>query len=64
MILHADHPAFDQLIVPGSPLKTAGVASAPDTRATDLGEHTDHVLATLLGYDPARLAELRAKAII
>jgi CoA:oxalate CoA-transferase len=64
MILHADHPAFDQLIVPGSPLKTAGVASAPDTRAPDLGEHTDHVLTTLLGYDPARIAELRAKAII
>ena len=64
MILHADHRAFDQLIVPGSPLKTVGVASAPDTRAPDLGEHTDDILGTLLGYDLARLAELRAKAII
>ena len=34
------------------------------TRAPDLGEHTDDVLTTLLGYDPARLSDLRAKAII
>jgi CoA:oxalate CoA-transferase len=64
MVLHADHPAFDGLIVPGSPLKTAGVASAPATRAPDLGEHTDAVLGRLLGYDAGRLAELRAKHII
>jgi len=29
-----------------------------------LGEHTDSVLGTLLGYDAARLAELRVKSII
>jgi len=64
MILHAAHPNFDRLIVPGSPLKTAGVSSSPDTRSPDLGEHTDSVLGTLLGYDAARLAELRVKSII
>jgi CoA:oxalate CoA-transferase len=64
MILHAAHPNFDRLIVPGSPLKTAGVSSAPDTRAPDLGENTDSVLGTLLGYDAGRLAELRTKSII
>jgi CoA:oxalate CoA-transferase len=64
MILRADHPAFDGLIVPGSPLKTAGVAGAPATRAPDLGEHTDEVLGRLLGYDAGRLAELRAKHVI
>ena len=64
MILHAAHPNFDQLIVPGSPLKTAGVASAPETRSPDLGEHTASVLEGLLGYDAARIAELRAQKII
>ena len=64
MILHAAHPNFDGLIVPGSPLKTAGISSAPDTRSPDLGEHTDSVLGTLLGYDAERIAQLRAKAII
>ena len=64
MILRADHPAFAELIVPGSPLKTAGVASTPNTRAPQLGEHTDEVLARILGYDPARLAGLRARQVI
>jgi CoA:oxalate CoA-transferase len=64
MILNADHPAFDGLIVPGSPLKTAGASGIPDTRAPALGEHTDEVLSRLLGYDSARLADLRAKQAI
>lgn len=64
MILHATHPTFDQLIVPGSPIKTAGVSGTPDTRAPDLGEHTESVLGSLLGYDAARIAELRAQKII
>jgi CoA:oxalate CoA-transferase len=64
MILNAAHSSFDGLIVPGSPLKTAGAGGAPDTRSPDLGEHTDAVLAQLLGYGSARLAELRAQQII
>jgi CoA:oxalate CoA-transferase len=64
MILRADHPTFDQLIVPGSPLKTANAAGHINTRAPRLGEHTDEVFARLLGYDSARLADLRARQII
>lgn len=64
MILHAAHPKFDRLIVPGSPLKTAGASAVPETRSPDLGEHTESVLAALLGYDGERIAELRAKDVI
>ena len=64
MILHAAHPSFDQLIVPGSPLKTAGVVGVPDTRSPDLGEHTESVLRSLLGYDATRIARLRADKVI
>ena len=64
MLLHADHPTFHDLIVPGSPLKTVGARQTPDTRAPQLGEHTDQVLAEMLGFDAARLAELRAQQII
>jgi CoA:oxalate CoA-transferase len=64
MILRADHPDFDGLIVPGSPLKTAGTNGVPNTRAPALGEHTGDVLERLLGYDSARIAELRAKQVI
>jgi CoA:oxalate CoA-transferase len=64
MILAADHPTFSGLLVPGSPLKSAGGEPVPPTRAPALGEHTDVVLQRLLGYDQARMADLRARGII
>ncbi len=66
MILHAEHPEFDGLIVPGSPLKSVSVGDAdiPSTRAPRLGESTDEVLASVLGYDAMRLSELRKRSII
>ncbi len=64
MILPADHPTYDGLLVPGSPLKSAGPDAPPPTRAPALGEHTDSVLKNLLGYDPTRMAQLRARGII
>jgi CoA:oxalate CoA-transferase len=64
MILHADHPRFDGLIVAGSPIKTVGEGGAPNTRAPALGEHTDDVLIELLGYDAARVAALRENKVI
>ncbi|MDO8434792.1 MAG: CoA transferase [Candidatus Binatus sp.] len=64
MILHAEHPDFSGLIVPGSPLKTAGGDATPPTRAPSLGESTDEVLESILGYDSLRLSELRRRSII
>jgi CoA:oxalate CoA-transferase len=64
MILRAGHPSFPDLIVPGSPLKHTGSTAVPDTRAPALGEHTDAVLSTLLGYDSERLTALRRRSII
>ncbi len=64
MILPAEHPTYDGLLVPGSPLKSADDAAPPPTRAPALGEHTEAVLERLLGYDRVRMAELRARGII
>ncbi|HSU91368.1 MAG TPA: CaiB/BaiF CoA-transferase family protein [Sporolactobacillaceae bacterium] len=64
MILHAEHPEFDGLIVPGSPLKAAGDNGIPATRAPVLSEGTDEVLTDILGYDSLRLSELRRRSII
>jgi CoA:oxalate CoA-transferase len=64
MILHADHPDFDGLIVPGSPLKTAGENWVLNTRAPALGENTNEVFRRLLGYDSVRIEKLRAKRVI
>jgi crotonobetainyl-CoA:carnitine CoA-transferase CaiB-like acyl-CoA transferase len=64
MILRAEHPAFDGLIVPGSPLKTVGSNALPNTRSPALGEHTERVLREIVGYDTARIAELRTRGVI
>ena len=64
MILSADHPTHDGLLVPGSPLRSAGQQSPLPTRAPALGQHTESVLKNLLGYDQARMAQLRARGII
>jgi len=64
MILHAEHPEFDGLIVPGSPLKSAGDTDIPSTIAPGLGDSTDAVLTEVLGYDNLRLSELRRRSII
>jgi CoA:oxalate CoA-transferase len=64
MILHAEHNQFDGLIVPGTPLKSAGDTDIPSTRAPALGENTDEVLSRLLGYDTFRLSDLRKRSII
>jgi CoA:oxalate CoA-transferase len=67
MILHAEHSQFDGLIVPGSPLKSVSTGDntdIPSTRAPRLGESTDEVLSSVLGYDTLRLSELRRRSII
>jgi crotonobetainyl-CoA:carnitine CoA-transferase CaiB-like acyl-CoA transferase len=40
-------------------VKTSGAVTAP-APAPRLGEHTDEVLQTLLGYESGRIAALRA----
>jgi CoA:oxalate CoA-transferase len=64
MILHAEHPEYDGLVVPGSPFKSGGDAGIPSTRAPQLGESTDEVLGSVLGYDRTRLSDLRRRSII
>jgi len=43
-----------------SPLKLVGDELPPPTKAPTVGEHTEAVLRGTLGYDDARIAELRA----
>jgi len=50
--------------VPGTPLRNPDSTATPDTRAPKLGQHTDEVLAELLGLSKSDLADLRARSII
>jgi len=45
----------------GTPLKFLGEELPVPTHAPTVGQHTDAVLADLLGWDAARIAESRAR---
>ncbi len=63
MIVEVKHPRFGVLREVGTPVKTEG--AAPNlTPAPALGQHTDEILRTLLEYDPARIAALRASGAL
>jgi CoA:oxalate CoA-transferase len=64
MIVAVDEPTLPGLIVPGSPIKTAGSKAIPNTKAPALGADTEDVLETLLGCSKERMSELRARSII
>jgi len=50
--------------MPGNPMKFSGAGPESFTSPPALGEHTEIVLKSLLGYDEARLTELRANGVI
>jgi formyl-CoA transferase len=63
-----EHPRTDgvdqPVLVPGLPVKFAGVAEGPESRVPWFGEHTDDVLAHELGLGAGELASLRAQQVI
>jgi crotonobetainyl-CoA:carnitine CoA-transferase CaiB-like acyl-CoA transferase len=63
MIVEVEHPVFGTLREVGTPVKTEGAAPnlAP---APALGGDTREILRTLLGYDPPRIAALRASGAL
>ncbi|HLM65777.1 MAG TPA: CoA transferase [Acidimicrobiales bacterium] len=54
----------EPVLVPGNPVKIAGVAEGPETRVPWLGEHTDAVLADELGLSADELDTLRVDGAI
>ena len=48
----------------GTPLKFSDVDMPRMTKAPTVGQHTDAVLADVLGYDEARIAELRERGVV
>lgn len=63
MIVEVKHPRFGVLRAVGTPVKTAGASPNPRP-APALGQHTDEILTSLLQYDAARIAALRASGAL
>jgi formyl-CoA transferase len=61
MLTTIDYPGVGDTLVYGSPLQLSdSPASGPPTPAPRLGEHTDEILAEILGLEPSRIDALRA----
>jgi crotonobetainyl-CoA:carnitine CoA-transferase CaiB-like acyl-CoA transferase len=63
MIVEVEHPRFGRVREVASPVKTSGAIDRP-APAPQLGEHNETILRTILHYDPARMAAVRASGAL
>jgi 2-methylfumaryl-CoA isomerase len=59
-----DQPGIGRYLVPGSPLEFGGTPRDAPVRAPVLGEHTDQVLADVLGLSDGQIGKLRDAKIV
>lgn len=64
MIETVDHPTIGKLRVIGTPFKMSGTPTSIRRAPPTLGQHTEEILRSELGYGDARISELRAAKII
>ena len=64
MFTEVAQPGIGTYLMPGSPLDFAGMERLPVRRAPLLGEHTDEVLAEVLGLATGAIARLHDKGLV
>ncbi|MBI5967471.1 MAG: CoA transferase [Deltaproteobacteria bacterium] len=64
MIVEIDGPGKEKVKTIGNPLKMEGVALGSFSRPPRLGEHTQGILSTVLGYPPEKIESLKERGII
>jgi formyl-CoA transferase len=64
MLRTVSHPTAGEVRLAGSPLKLSETPVAYRSHPPLLGEHTDEVLTSLLGYTPAEVARLRTEGAV
>lgn len=64
MIVSVDDPVAGPLRLVGTPFKLSRTPPAIDQPAPQMGEHTDAVLASMLGLDDDEIAALREEGVI
>jgi crotonobetainyl-CoA:carnitine CoA-transferase CaiB-like acyl-CoA transferase len=57
-------PILGELAIPGFPLRFSAQPELPDLQAPLLGEHNATVLERVLGYDAARIGQLRDAGVL
>jgi crotonobetainyl-CoA:carnitine CoA-transferase CaiB-like acyl-CoA transferase len=64
MVKEIPHSTANSISLVTSPLKLSGTPVVAPEAPPLLGQHTDHVLGKMLGYDPDKIAALRAAGVI
>lgn len=59
-----EHPGVGSYLMPGSPLKFGDLDREPVRRAPLLGEHTEPILAEVLGLSPAEIGRLHDAGVV
>jgi 2-methylfumaryl-CoA isomerase len=64
MFVEVEHPGVGSYLMPGSPLAFSGVDRVPVRRAPLLGEHTEEILADVLGLGAAEIGRLHDEGVV
>jgi 2-methylfumaryl-CoA isomerase len=64
MFAEVEQPGIGTYLMPGSPLAFSGAERVPPMRAPTLGEHTDEVLAGILGLGDREIGRLHDERIV
>ncbi|MFB0558770.1 MAG: CoA transferase, partial [Candidatus Bathyarchaeia archaeon] len=64
MWIQVDHPVAGKYTVPNFPVAFSVTPGEVTSAAPMLGQHTEEVLTTLLGYTPKRVKELEKEGKI
>lgn len=64
MVVSVELQGGERVEMPGNPVKLSNSPAKPVQRPPGLGEHTESVLAQLMGYEAERIAELKRSGAI
>ena len=64
MIVEVEHPVAGKMHIPGVPIKMSQTPGTVEKAAPLLGQHTEEILKEMLGYDSAKVQELRDQGVL
>jgi CoA:oxalate CoA-transferase len=64
MLVEVSCPELGKFKIAGVPMKLSDTPGAVECAGPKLGEHTEEILASLLGYGEDRIAELRREGVV